>query len=141
MVWFMVDRLMNYTLEESYERRNNIVSIDFPNIRLLYVCPKFLENIILVMYPYSLKYRDSGDYYYCNSLAYYSWKSEGVDISYGGVTTVAAEVQGLQRAEKSVHYEEMQPRKLIFYSYCQNGRYKDICHIFLFQKNKQEQIK
>ena len=40
--------------------------------------------------------RDSGNYYDCSSLAYYSWKDAGVDVSYGGATTAAAEAQGLE---------------------------------------------
>ena len=88
-----------------------------------------------VGYPYSQAYRDSGDYYDCSSLAYYSWKSAGVDISRGGATTAAAEAQGLEEAGKNVPYEEMQPGDLIFYSYCQNGRYKNISHVAIYVGN------
>lgn len=82
-----------------------------------------------VGYPYSQEYRDSGDYYDCSSLSYYSWKSAGTDISYGGATTAAAEGQGLEEAGKIVAYEEIQPGDLIFYSYVTNGRYKNISHV------------
>ena len=51
-----------------------------------------------VGFPYSQDMRDSGNYYDCSSLAYYSWKDAGVDISYGGATTAAAEAQGLDEA-------------------------------------------
>lgn len=68
-----------------------------------------------VGFPYSQDMRDSGNYYDCSSLAYYSWKDAGVDISYGGVTTAAAEAQGLDEAGKTVSYDEMQPGDLIFY--------------------------
>lgn len=88
-----------------------------------------------VGYPYSQAYRDSGDYYDCSSLAYYSWKSAGVDISHGGATTAAAEAQGLEEAGKNVPYEELQPGDLIFYSYCQNGRYKNISHVAIYMGN------
>ena len=88
-----------------------------------------------VGYPYSQAYRDSGDYYDCSSLAYYSWKSAGVDISHGGTTTAAAEAQGLEEAGKTVLYEEMHPGDLIFYSYCQNGRYKNISHVAIYMGN------
>ncbi|WP_091235738.1 C40 family peptidase [Anaerobium acetethylicum] len=85
-----------------------------------------------VGYPYSQAYRDSGSYYDCSSLAYYSWRAAGVDISFGGATTAAAEGQGLEEAGKTVTYEELQPGDLIFYSYCSNGRYKDISHVAVY---------
>ena len=86
-------------------------------------------------YPYSQDYRDSGNYYDCSSLAYYSWKAAGIDISYGGATTAAAEGQGLDETGKTVSYEEIQPGDLIFYSYCSNGRYKNISHVAIYVGN------
>ena len=77
-----------------------------------------------VGYPYSQELRDSGNYYDCSSLAYYSWKDAGVNISHGGATTAAAEAQGLDEAGKTISYDEMQPGDLIFYSFTNNGRYK-----------------
>ena len=88
-----------------------------------------------VGYPYSQDLRDSGNYYDCSSLAYYSWKDAGVDISYGGATTAAAEAQGLDEAGKTVSYDEMQPGDLIFYSFTNNGRYKNISHVAVYVGN------
>ena len=88
-----------------------------------------------VGYPYSQALRDSGAYYDCSSLAYYSWKSAGVDISHGGATTAAAEAQGLDEAGKTVSFSEMQPGDLIFYSYTHNGRYKNISHVAVYVGN------
>lgn len=96
-----------------------------------------------VGYPYSQAYRDSGDYYDCSSLAYYAWKYAGVNISCGGVTTAAAEAQGLEESGKIVEYEinddgngltcnGLLPGDLIFYSYCHNGRYKNISHVAIY---------
>ena len=85
-----------------------------------------------VGYPYSQKYRDSGDYYDCSSLAYYSWKAAGVDISYQGMTTAAAEAEGLEKKGQTVSFEEMQPGDLIFYSFTTNGRYKNISHVAIY---------
>ena len=96
-----------------------------------------------VGYPYSQIYRDSGDYYDCSSLAYYAWKYAGVNISYGGTTTAAAEAQGLEESGKAVEYEiydsgsgivcnGLLPGDLIFYSYCHNGRYKNISHVVIY---------
>lgn len=88
-----------------------------------------------VGYPYSQKYRDSGSYYDCSSLAYYSWKEAGIDISFGGATTAAAEAQGLESANKNVSYNDIQPGDLIFYSYTKNGRYKNISHVAVYVGN------
>lgn len=85
-----------------------------------------------VGYPYSQAYRDSGDYYDCSSLAFYAWKYADVNISYGGAMTAAAEAQGLDEAGKTVAYKELQPGDLIFFSYCHNGRYRNISHVAIY---------
>ena len=67
--------------------------------------------------------------------SYYSWKDAGVDISYGGATTAAAEAQGLDEAGKTVSFDELQPGDLIFYSFTSNGRYKNISHVAVYVGN------
>ena len=86
-----------------------------------------------VGYPYSQNLRNSGKAFDCSSLAYYAWKSAGVDIAFGGSTTAAAEAQGL--TGKSVKEENLQPGDLIFYSYTTNGRYKNISHVGIYVGN------
>lgn len=88
-----------------------------------------------VGYPYSQVYRDTGKYYDCSSLAYYAWKAAGIDIGYNGATTAAAEAQGLDEAGKSSSVDELQPGDLIFYSYVNNGRYKNISHVAIYAGN------
>jgi cell wall-associated NlpC family hydrolase len=88
-----------------------------------------------VGYPYSQALRDSGQYYDCSSLAYYSWNSAGVNISYGGATSAAAEAQGLNEAGKSTSFDAMKPGDLIFYSTSQNGRYMNITHVAVYVGN------
>lgn len=85
-----------------------------------------------VGYPYSQDLRDSGNYYDCSSLAYYSWRNAGVNISHGGATTASAEGQKLDEAGQTVSFDEMQPGDLIFYSYTNNGRYKNISHVAIY---------
>ncbi|MGB4661529.1 MAG: NlpC/P60 family protein [Mobilitalea sp.] len=85
-----------------------------------------------VGYPYSQELRDSGKYYDCSSLAYYAWRSAGVNISNGGATTASAEGQRLEEAGQTVSFDEMQPGDLIFYSYTNNGRYKNISHVAIY---------
>lgn len=88
-----------------------------------------------VGYPYSQDYRDSGSYYDCSSLAYYAWQSAGVNISFGGSNTAAAEAQGLNEAGRTISYADMQPGDLIFYIYCNNGRYMNISHVAIYVGN------
>ena len=86
-----------------------------------------------VGYPYSQPLRNSGKAFDCSSLAYYAWKSAGVDISFGGGTTAAAEAEGLK--DKIVKEKNLQPGYLIFYSYTTNGRYKNISHVGIYVGN------
>ena len=85
-----------------------------------------------VGYPYSQAYRNSGNYYDCSSLAYYAWKAAGVDISYGGANTAAAEARYCYENQYLVSFGEMQPGDLIFYSYGSNGRFMDITHVAVY---------
>jgi len=111
------------------EEEINAVLSKITDSRLKTVCSYVLHR---VGYPYSQELRDSGNYYDCSSLAYYSWKDAGVDISHGGATTAAAEAQGLDEAGKTVSYDQMQPGDLIFYSFTSNGRYKNISHVAVY---------
>lgn len=86
-----------------------------------------------VGYPYSQPLRNSGKAFDRSSLAYYAWKSAGVDISFGGGTTAAAEAEGLK--DKTVKEENLQPGDLIFYSYTTNGRYRNISHVGIYVGN------
>ena len=86
-----------------------------------------------VGYPYSQPLRKSGKAFDCSSLAYYAWKSAGVDISFGGGTTAAAEAEGLK--DKTVKEKNLQPGDLIFYSYTTNGRDKNISHVGIYVGN------
>lgn len=85
-----------------------------------------------VGYPYSQAYRDSGMYYDCSSLAYYAWKSAGVNIMYEGANTAAAEGKFCYDHGFLVPYDDMQPGDLIFYSYGKNGRFFNITHVAIY---------
>jgi len=110
----------------------NAILNEITDSRQKTVCSYALHR---VGFPYSQDLRDSGNYYDCSSLAYYSWKDAGVDISYGGATTAAAEAQGLDEAGKTVSFDELQPGDLIFYSFTSNGRYKNISHVAVYVGN------
>ncbi len=85
-----------------------------------------------VGYPYSQDYRDSGNYFDCSSLAFYSWLAAGVNISYEGSTTAASEAKGLVEKDCEVSYEELKPGDLVFWSFCNNGRYRGISHVAVY---------
>lgn len=86
-----------------------------------------------VGYPYSQNLRNSEKAFDCSSLAYYAWKSAGIDIAFGGSTTAATEAEGLKG--KTVKEKDIQPGDLIFYSYTTNGRYKNISHVGIYVGN------
>ena len=90
-----------------------------------------------VGYPYSQAARTSGSAYDCSSLAYYSWKSAGVDISYGsGYPPTAAEGARTLKADgKEVSAASLQPGDLIYYGGSSNGRYMGIYHVAIYVGN------
>ena len=111
------------------ETEINAILAGIPNSTQKAVCSYALHR---VGYPYSQDLRYSGNYYDCSSLAYYSWRNAGVNISNGGATTASAEGQKLDEAGQTVSFDEMQPGDLIFYSYTNNGRYKNISHVAIY---------
>ena len=85
--------------------------------------------------PYSQAKRDSGDYYDCSSLTYYSYKEAGITLSYHGSNTAASQGQLLSERGCEVAYEDIQPGDLIFYSFTRNGRYRNISHVAIYAGN------
>lgn len=85
--------------------------------------------------PYSQAKRDSGDYYDCSSLTYYSYKEAGITLSYHGSNTAASQGQLLSDRGCEIDYEDIQPGDLIFYSFTRNGRYKNISHVAVYAGN------
>lgn len=85
-----------------------------------------------VGYPYSQALRDSGTHFDCSSLAYYAWLNAGVSIQYQESTTASSEGQYCYDNNWLVHYDEMQPGDLIFYSYEKNGRFMNISHVAIY---------
>ena len=85
--------------------------------------------------PYSQAKRDSGDYYDCSSLTYYSYKETGITLFYHGSNTAASQGQLLSDRGCEVAYEDIKPGDLIFYSFTRNGRYKNISHVAIYAGN------
>jgi len=87
-----------------------------------------------VGYPYSQDLRTSGQAYDCSSLAYYSWKDAGVDISYGTnyPPTAAEGARMLQADGKSLSLMDLKPGDLVYYGGEANGRYLGIYHVAIY---------
>ena len=85
--------------------------------------------------PYSQAERDSGEYYDCSSLTYYSYKEAGINLSYHGSNTAASQGKLLSDKGCEVAYEDIQPGDLIFYSFTRNGRYQNISHVAVYAGN------
>ncbi len=85
--------------------------------------------------PYSQAKRDSGDYYDCSSLTYYSYKEAGINLSYHGSNTAASQGKLLSDRGCEVDYEDIHPGDLIFYSFTRNGRYQNISHVAVYAGN------
>ena len=85
--------------------------------------------------PYSQAKRDSGDYYDCSSLTFYSYKEAGINLSYHGSNTAASQGKLLSDSGCEVTYEDIQPGDLIFYSFTRNGRYQNISHVAVYAGN------
>ncbi len=85
--------------------------------------------------PYSQAYRDNGAYYDCSSFVYYSYKAAGISMVYKGANTAAAEAQYCATAGQIIEVEDLQPGDLLFFSYVNNGRYKNISHVEMYLGN------
>lgn len=90
-----------------------------------------------VGYPYSQENRTSGTAYDCSSLAYYSWKEAGVDISFGsGYPPTAAEgARMLESKGKKLATMDLKPGDLVYYGGSSNGRYMGIYHVAIYVGN------
>ena len=85
--------------------------------------------------PYSQAKRDSGDYYDCSSLTYYSYKEAGINLSYHGSNTAASQGKLLSDRGCEIDYEDIQPGDLIFYSFTRNGRDQNISPVAVYAGN------
>lgn len=88
-------------------------------------------------YPYSQPRRDSGIAYDCSSLVYWAYLDAGINVDPVGCHTAANIAQYLEGQGKQVDGGELQPGDIIFYSYEQNGRYKDISHVSIYSGDGQ----
>ena len=85
--------------------------------------------------PYSQEKRHDGIHFDCSSLCYYAYKSAGLNITYDGMTTAAALCEYCDVNNQTVAFSELQPGDLIFYSFKENGRYKNVTHVGIYAGN------
>lgn len=85
-----------------------------------------------VGYPYSQPLRNSGTHFDCSSLAYYAWNSAGISVMTDGSNTAASEAKWCSDNDCTVKEENLKQGDLIFYSYSNNGRYKNISHVGIY---------
>ena len=79
---------------------------------------------------YSQQERDGEGVYDCSSLVYRLYAQIG--ITYLSGMCAAEEAQYLESHQMGVTREELMPGDLIFYSYENNGRYKNISHVAIY---------
>lgn len=82
--------------------------------------------------PYSQEKRHDGVHFDCSSLCYYAYKYAGLNITYDGMTTAAALCNYCDVNNQTISYSELQPGDLIFYSFKENGRYKNVTHVGIY---------
>ena len=80
-------------------------------------------------FPYSQPRRDSGIAYDCSSLVYWSYRDAGVNIDPVTCHTAASIAEYLEGTGRGVDAGDLKAGDLIFYSFKQNGRYKNISHV------------
>lgn len=84
--------------------------------------------------PYNQAYHGNlaEDIFDCSSYAYRSYLNSGYDISNGGIYTAAEICRAMDNAGKTVSDGTLLPGDIIFYSYEENGRYKNISHVVIY---------
>lgn len=80
-------------------------------------------------YPYSQARRDSRIAYDCSSMVYWSYLEAGVNIDPADGHTAASIARYLESTGRGISGGDLRPGDLIFYSYKNNGRYKNISHV------------
>lgn len=84
---------------------------------------------------YSQARRDEEGWYDCSSLVYRCYAETG--ITYLNGLTAAEEARYLVEHGMTVSREELQPGDIIFYSYEENGRYRNISHVAIYIGNNE----
>ncbi len=81
--------------------------------------------------PYSQELAGSEDYTDCSYLTRWCYRAAGVELP----RTAAAQLKELEKQGLNVSRQELKPGDLIFYSFKNNGRYKNISHVGIYAGN------
>lgn len=79
--------------------------------------------------PYSQGNRSKEGYYDCSSFTYRMYKQFGLDLSYKGSNTAAAQAQWCVENNLVVSASDLQPGDLVFFSSGYNGRFMNVDHV------------
>jgi cell wall-associated NlpC family hydrolase len=77
---------------------------------------------------YSQELRMSEGYYDCSSLVYRLYKEAGLELS----STSSALGEDCYKKAQIINKEDLQPGDLIFYSYEENGMFRNISHVAIY---------
>jgi cell wall-associated NlpC family hydrolase len=77
---------------------------------------------------YSQELRMAEGYYDCSSLVYRLYKEAGLELS----NTAAEQGEDCYKKAQIINRADLQPGDLIFYSYEQNGRFRNISHVAIY---------
>lgn len=85
--------------------------------------------------PYSQAKRNEPGYFDCSSFTYWVYDQFGINLSYGGSNTAAAQGRYITENNLAISYENLAPGDLIFYSFETNNRYLNISHVAIYCGN------
>jgi cell wall-associated NlpC family hydrolase len=77
---------------------------------------------------YSQSLRMSEGYYDCSSLVYRLYKEAGIELS----STSSALGEDCYKKAQIINQKDLQPGDLIFYSYKENGNFRNISHVAIY---------
>lgn len=86
-------------------------------------------------FPYSQPRRDSGVAYDCSSLVYWAYRDAGINLDPVSCHTAASIAAYQEACGREISGGDLKAGDLIFYSYKQNGRYKNISHVAMVCDN------
>lgn len=82
--------------------------------------------------PYSQARRNQAGYFDCSSFCYWVYSQLGINLSYEGSNTAAAQGRYITENNLAVSYDSLAPGDLVFYSFETNNRYLNISHMGIY---------
>lgn len=82
--------------------------------------------------PYSQPLRNEDGYFDCSSFTHYVYAQCGVDLSFEGADTAAAQGRYIAENNLAVSFDSLAPGDLVFYSFEVNHRYLNISHVGIY---------